>query len=273
MTALPLRPAVSPDAISAYLLHVGACCSQSSIAAARGVHRSSVHRAVLAVETLRDAPEWDAILTALQDAAMQRVARLSLVDFRIEAAMRAVAGGDAAAPVLAAAPALLARGAAVWVNPALPMALVSRPDGEKLDSLPRKVVLAGLLAGWFDLIRPGPRLSMLRPAPAFLADLRQAMGFLPRTDLPALLRLDLTPGGTVAAHRFARAYRQSPALVDVIRGKMPRELYRPLEICIGQGAGLEEMERACALPAQAGRPLLAAALAVLAAIYATGGDQ
>lgn len=275
MTLLPFRPPVNPDAVSAYLLHVAACCSQSSIARARGVNQSTIHRAVMAVEALREGAEWDAILTALQDAALQpgQPPALVLTDFRISAAARVVAGGDPVAPVLAAGPALLVRGATIYTHGLKDRAVIAGPDGQPHGHLPRAAVLAGLLAGWFSLFRPMGRLSVFRPAPAFLDDLRPLAGRLSVADLPVLGRLDLSPGCEAAAHRFALAYRQSPVAVDPIRGRMPRELFGPLELCVGRNVTIGQMERETGLPRGSGRPILTAALSVLAAIYTTGTGQ
>lgn len=168
MPIFPDMAQVSVDYLADYLAHVAIGRTQSEIALQRCVVRSAICRRIMKIETLRDLPEWDAALVALQAAMFDPLRPLLLDGLTITAAARHLAGGEPVPMVLENAPALLAQNAQIATAEGMDWAVILDGSGIQTGSMPRALALTG----WFTRGPDKGRICTLVSSGGFLAALR-----------------------------------------------------------------------------------------------------
>jgi len=278
--------AISPEALSAYLQNVVDGRSMREIARPIGCEPSTVMRRIAKCEELREHPEWEALLLALEK---ERLTATPPADDEITRATILKALGltaDQVASEFASVIHILRRSDGLLLAGDMPSAAATA-SGETKGTLRRVVALAALAFGWLSPIgSAGGRVRQFKATEAAIecAGLEVPCTVpvsprAPRAKLPALVRSspiealyrtkqDLI---TVSHLRLAREFQ----MVYFARQNMTADAYRAIERCIpprmltaleevcGKGTGFEALERMMRLPARSGKAVVAMALEAL----------
>lgn len=276
--------AISRDALSSYLQNILQGRSMRQIATPLGCPPSTVLRRIRRVEDLRDIPEWERVLSALEDhlstvedpdfASIDR--RTILTALRLTAKQVEREFRDIIAPMSIPDCFLLAGD--------MPTAAVML-DGEVKGTLPHVVLMASLAFGWLTPLQTGsPRLrrfkltdaamectmgDCLEPTAPNEARVRAAAHISKQSALEVLRKRDnglVTDDHLHTAKTFQMAYllRGSCALdtYQALTGHVPPRLLGILEEICGKGTGFEAAEQKLKLPARSAKVLAVAALEV-----------
>lgn len=252
MKSAKVKP-YAPECLFAYLSNVAASHSIRAIARSRNVHASTILRQVRRVEDLRENPEWDAILGAMETefkgAAKPAIALLNPGAFALAALgvkLCDYVSGLAAIRRYSARPGATlvfseSQAAIVWG-----LEVVHRVD--------RNVALVVLAHGLFPVQKyTGPKVRQY-------AELKKQ----PAED--AILRLNkrhpdlMTAARAAHADKMAKLFSLEGPALDHVRDELPEPLFSLLEMVIRDLKGLEETERALAIPARSGKLALCIAL-------------
>lgn len=283
MSAATFPLALSADALGVYLAHTCDGRSMREIAAQIRCEPSTVMRRVRRVEDLRDNPEWNEILDALEVARLKADAPAGPVTGDDILTALDLTPADLGAYLGVALPALGCTGARIVTADAMDTAAVMGAD-RVLAKLPRAVALAALAFGWLRIEgNPGAKLRQLIPAQTLFdwldpkPDDPAPMAPAPRRtifgrSLPVDRAHNRNPdvvreGERAAAYRFAEIYAMRDAgcaaEFAAIRTRLPHRMVRALELTCGEGGGFEAMERELSLPARSGKAVVSLALETL----------
>ena len=271
--------------LAAYLANVVDGKSMSEIARIEGVPTSTVSRRIACVESWREVPEWDEIITRMETARgrMQTPAPL-----RPDGEGVARACGTTLAEAAADLRKVLGRiaaGAVMATTANADMAAVlDLASGEKCGTGRRASVLVGLAVGWLKIAKsgrvtkiglgPAYREAFGVPAPATSARIpsptpMRAAAPLPRWASGSAFEAWLRKAGmsetdirmawqVVELFDLHRASPQ-PAVASILR-RLPPSLFRLLSAVLGSSVSIEAVEAEMGLPARSAKALLRVAL-------------
>lgn len=279
--------AIAPKALSSYLQNVVDGRSMREIAAPEGCEPSTVLRRIRKVEELRDHPEWEKLLAALEESRTNASAPAEPAVSRATILAALGLTAEQTASEFAATLHVLSRSDGLLLAGDMPAAAVTAA-GETKTSLRRDVVLAALAFGWLTPIGPtGGKVRQFKSTDTAIECVRaeiaahpapspERRAFLPApvqrsTPIEALLRQKqdlITLDHLRTARDFqmiylAREAATADAYAAIMQSLPPRLLTALEEVC-GKGTGFEALERKMKLPARSGKAVVAVALEVLA---------
>lgn len=279
--------AVSPLALAAYLQNVVDGRPMREIARDFACEPSTILRRIRKCEELRDHPEWESILSALEEHRAEADAPpRGLPERRTVLAALGLTAGQARGSFAKELHILRHPSALVLVGEA-PRAAITE-SGEVKGNMPRAVVLAALAFGWLAphggsagrvrkfriteaAIEAIYEPQMLPPAEGEEKP-RGAAKYGPMPNpIEALLRRNqdlITVDHLRTAQRFQLVYlhRESTTAdtyAEIARALPPRLLMALDEVC-GKGTGFEALEGKMKLPARSAKAIVALALEAVA---------
>jgi len=260
-----MKLTVCGEAVAAYLAHTVAGRTVRGIARAAGVEPSTITRRVRRVEDLRDNPEWDEILTALEAGFM---ARDPMAPITVEAVFMAldVTKEDLRGAVRRLLPSVKLPLSFIATSTGVDKCMSPAPDGPPNIFIPRRVLLAGLAVGWFRLQAGGEKVRKYEVAPPARAVFPAAPAALV-TGAPAVVAMaarkhpDLF---TDYRQRVAVAVQVAALCGDAakLEAALPGTINATLAHVCAHDRGLVELEAEMGWPARSGKLALALALDV-----------
>jgi hypothetical protein len=287
--AIPTALAIAPEALAAYLQNVVDGRPMRDIARAAGCNASTILRRIRRCEELREHPEWDAVLSALESARQRSTdpARTPVTRAGVLAAL-----GLSAAQVasdFAGRMHILSRPDAALLAGDLPQVAIVA-GGETRATMRRDVTLAALAFGWIKPAGPGTgRVRRFIATDDAIESVRHDLAPDPEPDSRSgpqrrLMRYSRQPSPLEAmlgrkqntinadhlriAQEFqaiycARETVAADAWCAVVAAMAPRLLTALEDVC-GEGTGLEALEQKLRIPQRSGKAVVALALEAFA---------
>lgn len=271
---------ISPEAVGSYLAHIADGNSLRDCAGLESTAASTILRRVQRCEALRDHPEWDALFAAMEAARLKRHDPATPVDREAVAAAMALTEVDVHAEMGGVLSDMRRAGSFIITGDA-PRAVVMIAGTDPGRSMSRAALICALAYGWVRTAGiTSTRLRRFVATPAII-EAAYPPGATPgpaysdRTGLEPLSMMPIdvlarrapeiiTPAHAEAAARFqsifAARYGARKAEWRAVTEALPGRTVTLLEEVVGNGTGLETVEKRMGLPARSAKVLLAFAL-------------